>query len=123
MRLVVYVFTIAALFGVPARACLADGLRVEAEGLATFYNYSGTTIGTVACSGASGRFAIQGVDFPGEWIEIPFTVTSAVAFVDSLRSSGYTNEHRQLSVHFISEGNLQSAPGDTMTTGLGLGFG
>ena len=123
MRQVVHALLLAALFGVPARACLADGLRVEAENLTDFYNYSGTTIGTVSCSAASGRLAIQGVDFPGEWIEIPFTLTSAVAFVDSLRSSGYTNERRQFSVHFISEGNLQSAPGDTATTGLGLGFG
>lgn len=122
MRLIALAFTITAL-AVTAVPCQAAGLRVEVEDLTTFYNYSGTTIGTVSCSGASGQFAIQGVDFPGEWIEIPFTLTSTVAFVDSLRSSGYTNERRQFSVHFISEGNLQSAPGDTTTTGLGLGFG
>ncbi len=122
MRPAAPILLLALLASAAALPCGAAGIRIEAEALTNAYNYSGATIFKTNCIGSSGGLAVDGMDFPGEWIEIPFTLNETAVFVDSLRSAGYVSQYRQFSVHFLSQGGLEGAPGDTMTTGFGLGF-
>ena len=72
------------------------------------------------CADASGGLAVNGMDAPGDWIELAFTLSDAACFVDSLRSAGEVGIVRRFVVEFFA-----AAPpaADTLTTGPGRGFG
>jgi hypothetical protein len=122
MRLVVVAFTIAAFAGAAA-PCQATGFRIEAESMIAAHNLGGAAIAVVSCSGASGAHAIQGLDSPGEWIEVRLELPTATAFLDSLRSAGLAGQVRHFAVQFLTGDDPTGAPGDTVTSGPGLGFG
>lgn len=70
-------------------ACIyAHEITIEAESYTNSFNTGGTAIYVTACSGASGGYAVEGFDAPGEWIEITLTTPELAAYGDTLRSAG-----------------------------------
>ena len=52
------------------------GFQAELEGFVDSYDdeQGGSLIKTQGCSEASGGMMVKGMDYPGEWIEVPITV-------------------------------------------------
>ena len=73
--------------------CLSFGLAsaqdilLEAEDFTASYNEGGNPILRVSCSGASGGLALEGLDYPGDWIELSLTIWNG-SFTDTIRSAG-----------------------------------
>jgi hypothetical protein len=66
----------------------AESIWVEAETYTASHDAGGLAIYVTGCTGASGGLAVEGFDYPGDWIELKLTVAENGAFVDSLRSGG-----------------------------------
>jgi len=64
----------------------AGGLSVlvEAESYTDGYDMGGASIMPVACTSASGGFAVDGLDIPGEWIEVKATVADEACYALAL---------------------------------------
>ena len=95
---------------------------VEAENFVNSYNAGGDEIIVVTCSAASGGFAVEGFDAPGDWIEIGVTVPETYLYVDSLRSAGDLDVQSGigLTVFGASPGGSDVTSG-YRTVGLGIG--
>lgn len=96
-------------------------VRIEAEGFANASDGGGSGITTPYCSGASGQHAVEGIDFDGDWIEIPFSLSETGCFSDSLRGEGIENDIRRFAVAFYQNGVVVAS--DTLETPPGKGFG
>ena len=66
----------------------AHALLIEAETFVASYNAGGDPIVVVSCSAASGGYAVEGFDSPGDWIELVLNVPATYGYADSLRSAG-----------------------------------
>ena len=66
----------------------AQAIIIEAESFVASHNAGGSTITVVSCSGASGGYAVEGFDTPGDWIEMILNVPEIYGYADSLRSAG-----------------------------------
>lgn len=121
MHRIVLACVIVVLLAAPA-PCPAAGFRIEAESMIDAHDEGGIPIALVSCSYASGGVAVSGLDSPGDWIEFRLELRTAISFVDSLRSAGLKGEQRTFSVLFVAAGDPVGAPGDTVTSGPGLGF-
>jgi hypothetical protein len=107
--------------------CFASGLAsaqdilVEAESFTGSYNAGGASILWVSCSGASGGMAVEGLDYPGDWIEVALNIWNG-SFADSMRSAGLLDSASTLRSTVFSAG-----PGGGDLTSLfstyGLGIG
>jgi len=67
----------------PAAADWAH-VDVECESYTNSLNIAGTAIGGYQCFGASGGWMVEGVDSPGEWIELEVTLPQNRVYTDSL---------------------------------------
>jgi hypothetical protein len=105
-----------------AASAASLALTIEAESLVGSFNAGGDDIYTIACSGASGGMAVEGVDTAGDWIEIMVTIPDTYVYVDSLRSAGLLN----LQSHFALT-VFGAAPGGADVTSayhpIGFGIG
>jgi hypothetical protein len=124
MRLVALAFTLAFTLAIlmTAAPCDAAGFRIEAESMIAAHDEGGVAVVMVGCGYASGGLAIQGLDSPGDWIELRLELSQTTVFVDSLRSAGLKGELRDFSVLFLTGGDPLGAPGDTVTSEPGKGF-
>jgi len=78
----------AALVAVLLPACTyAHQITVEAETYTASFNTGGEEIHVTICGAASGGYAVEGFDSPGEWIELSLTVPAPAAYADTLRSA------------------------------------
>jgi len=66
----------------------AHDIALEAEDYTSSFNAGGEVIYTTACAGASGGYAVEGFDSPGDWIEVTLTTPELGAYADTLRSAG-----------------------------------
>lgn len=66
----------------------AHDITIEAEDYTNSFNTGGAIIEVVGCSGASGGYAVEGFDSPGEWLEFTLTTPEPGAYGDTLRSAG-----------------------------------
>jgi hypothetical protein len=100
----------------------AQSIIIEAETYVASHNEGGEPITVAFCGAASGGRAVDGYDWPGDWIEVLLTVDENGAFADSMRSAGLRNEvstHRSTVYGGGPVGeNLVS---DFTTIGLGIG--
>jgi hypothetical protein len=100
----------------------AHGLVIEAESFVASYDAGGTSIYITACSGASGGRAVDGFDYPGDWIEVILDAAGAGSYADSLRSAGESGVESDLMSTVVNGG-----PGGVdlistyHTTGMGIG--
>jgi len=76
-----------ALIILPA-SIYAHQITLEAEDYTNSFNTGGESIYVTACVGASGGYAVEGFDSPGDWIEVTLTTTELGAYGDTLRSAG-----------------------------------
>jgi hypothetical protein len=104
-----------------AAAANAHDVLVEAEAFTASHNEGGSSILSVYCGAASGGMAVEGLDYPGDWIEVPLTIWNG-SFTDSIRSAGLLDSASTLGSVVIGAG-----PGGTdlasifSTYGLGIG--
>ncbi len=96
-------------------------VTIEAEGYTSSNNGGGAGITKPFCSGASGTYAVEGVDSTGDWIEIPFHLPEATCFRDSLRGEGLQDSVRTFEVLFRHADSAVAA--DTLASPPGKGFG
>ena len=61
---------------------------IEAEGFVASHNVGGDPIVEVSCGAASGGKAVEGFDYPGDWIEVVLVMDANGSFADTLRSAG-----------------------------------
>ncbi len=66
----------------------AQSIIIEAESYVASYDAGGVSIYITTCTGASGGYAVEGYDTPGDWIEVVLNMSDAGSFADSLRSAG-----------------------------------
>ena len=78
---------IVGLVSLAVGAAYAQGIIVEAETFTAYHNEGGNSIMLVDCSAASGGRAVEGFDYPGDWIEVMLTIENG-SFTDSIRSAG-----------------------------------
>jgi hypothetical protein len=106
------------LFTVPG----AYGIMIEAESMVASYDAGGTSIYIATCSAASGGRAVDGIDTPGDWIEVIIDVAGGGSFVDSIRSAGVAGIESDLTSTIVGAG---SGGADLIssyhTMGLGIG--
>lgn len=86
-------------------------LTIEAENFISSHDEGGTQIYVVACSGASGGYAVEGFDYVGDWIELAFSTSGSATYVDSLRSAGLLGAQSDIRATYLGAG-----PGGTDLT-------
>ena len=100
----------------------AESIWVEAEAYTASYDAGGLTIYVTGCSGASGGMAVEGFDFPGDWIELKLTIAENAAFTDSLRSGGLLAEESDIRCTVFGAGPVgEDLVSDYHTIGYGVG--
>jgi hypothetical protein len=100
----------------------AESIWVEAEAYTASFDAGGLAIYITGCSGASGGMAVEGFDYPGDWIELKLTVGESGAFVDSLRSGGLLNAESDIRATIYGAGTVgDDLVSDFHTYGYGVG--
>ena len=74
----------------------AQSILLEAEDYIASHNEGGSTIYPTQCGGASNGRAVEGFDYPGDWIELTLDLSENGAFEDSLRSGGLLLEESDI---------------------------
>lgn len=100
----------------------AESIWLEAEAYTASHDVGGLSIYVTGCSGASGGMAVEGFDYPGEWIELKLTVPENGAFTDSLRSGGLLSEESDIRCTVFRAGTVgEDIVSDFHTIGYGVG--
>jgi hypothetical protein len=96
---------------------------VEAESYVASHNAGGLSIYVTACSGASEGYAVEGYDYPGDWIEVILNMPETGTFADSLRSASTPTgiESDYASTIFAGGIGGQDLISAFHTVGLGIG--
>lgn len=105
----------------PAGA-FAHEIVLEAEDYVNSFDTGGTAIYTTACSGASGGYAVEGFDSPGDWIEVVLTIDELGAYADTLRSAGLYGYESDMRIT-IMEGGQGGGDIESYYSPVGLGIG
>jgi hypothetical protein len=87
VRHLVKLLLVAWLVCVLGGAAVAGDIIVEAEAYLASHNEGGAPIQKVTCGAASGGEAVEGFDYPGDWIEVTVTIGNG-SFTDKIRSAG-----------------------------------
>ncbi len=102
-------------------AAYAQGIIVEAETFTAYHNEGGNSIMWIDCSAASGGRAVEGLDYPGDWIEVTLAIENG-SFTDRIRSAGLVDLTSSIRSTVFGAG-----PGDVDLTSVfttyGLGIG
>ncbi len=85
VRTAILVLSVLALV---APAANAVPIILEAEDYVGSFNVGGEPIYVTSCSGASGGYAVEGYDYPGDFIELRAEIGQAGEYDDILRSGG-----------------------------------
>jgi len=100
----------------------AESIWLEAETYTASHDEGGLGIYITGCSGASQGLAIEGFDYPGDWVELKMDVLDNGAFVDSLHSGGMTLEESDLRCTVYGAGPAgEDVVSDFHTLGYGIG--
>ena len=117
-RLLMVLFLIALL----SFAASAESIWVEAETYTASHDAGGLAIYVTGCSGASGGLAVEGFDYPGDWIEMKLDILDNGAFMDSLRSGGLAMEESDIRTTVFGAGPAgEDLVSDYHTLGYGVG--
>jgi hypothetical protein len=112
---------VVACIAVAAVASAAPELRIEAEDYEAYgsHNIGGWDIASVYCGGASGWFAVDGLDVPGEWIMLKVTFTESACFNTRLDYQASYEDTVQLVVRMLDF----PAPGEELLADYSLSEG
>jgi hypothetical protein len=109
------------ILGLTAAAANATPIILEAEDYVGSFNLGGDYIYITSCSGASGGYAVEGYDYPGDYIELEVDITQAGQYEDILRSGGELFEYSEHFATFRIKGGSTFSFADYSTMGLGIG--
>ena len=110
-----------ALILLPASS-YAHEIALEAEDYTGSFNTGGESIYVTACAGASGGYAVEGFDSPGDWIEVTLTTPQLGAYADTLRSAGLYGYESDMRIT-IMNGAEGGGDIESYYSPLGLGIG
>jgi hypothetical protein len=100
----------------------AADVTLEAEALRNAHNIGNGDITIAPCAAASGHYAIDGLDYQGEWIELSLLILEEQCFYVAVRSAGLLGVIRDFAVEFIPEAPATSSGTDSLTTIPGGGI-
>lgn len=118
MRTAMLVLSILAL---TAPAAYAVPIILEAEDYVGSFNVGGDPIYVTLCSGASGGYAVEGYDFPGDYIELEVDITQAGDYDDILRSGGELYVYSEHFARYRIKGGSTFNYATFSTMGMGIG--
>ena len=96
-------------------------ITLEAESLRDAHNIGNGAITVAYCAAASGHYAIDGLDYQGEWIELSLLILEEQCFYVAVRSAGLLGVIRDFAVEFIPEASASSGT-DSLSTIPGGGI-
>ncbi len=108
------------LVTIPAAGALS--VLVEAESYTDGYDMGGASIMSVACSGASGGLAVDGLDIPGEWIEVKATIPTEACYELLMNYQAPYAEPIETRVTVFDDGH-STVEGDVDVPLIGEGLG
>lgn len=105
----------------------ADVIKVELENIYWSYDEGGRTIysGATGCGDTltSGGKVVFNMDYPGDWVEVNFTLAGPVTFFSTLHTAGAEGLRRKYAVQFRALQGQQPDPvPDTLLTPPGKGI-
>ncbi len=109
------------LIAFSASCASAIEVFIEAEDYVASHDAGGVSIYVTACSAARGGLAVEGYDYPGDWIELRVVLPVGGAYADMFRSAGddlVASDHK-LTVR--AEGGDDLAFSGYHTVGMGVG--
>jgi hypothetical protein len=118
VRLLVALFLILLL----SLSASAQTILIEAESYVAANDVGGVVIYKTSCSGASGGIAVEGFDYPGDWIEVILDVGENGSFEDFLRSGGYASTESDVQATIFGGGIMgEDLVSPFHTIGMGIG--
>lgn len=111
------VFTLA----LTATAATAAPIILEAEDYVAAFNVGGDPIYVTSCPGASGGYAVEGYDYPGDFIELEVDIAQAGDYDDILRSGGELYEWSDHFAGYRIKGGATFSYAMFYTYGMGIG--
>jgi hypothetical protein len=103
----------------------AESWRFEAEDISPWSCHTaGVAVSVVACSEASGGYALEGLSMLGDWAEIGVTFGREICFIDSIRCASPVGSEWQFLVEFRPEDRPETVVARSEhsgVTGRGLG--
>ena len=110
-----------AMICLAAGAVSGQGILVEAETFISYHNEGGDIPIVVSCSAASNGLAVEGFDYPGDWIEVSLTVWNG-SFTDSITSAGLLDSASTIRATIFGAGPGGSQLTSSFSTyGAGIG--
>jgi hypothetical protein len=100
----------------------AQPIIVEAESYVASHDEGGAAIHVTACGAASGGFAIEGFDFPGDWIEVALVLGDNKSMACRIRSGGDVGVATDLQSTVFGAGTMgEDLVSPYPTQGVGIG--
>ena len=100
----------------------AQPIILEAESYVASHDEGGSAIYVTACGAASGGLAIEGFDFPGDWIEVAFVLDQNKSMASRVRSGGDVGVATDLQSTIFGAGTLgEDLISAFPTQGVGVG--
>lgn len=118
MKTTLLAISMLALLGTQA---LAVPVILEAEDYVASYDAGGVAIHVTACGGASGGLAVEGYDYPGDWIELKVSILETGAYSDMFRSASDDMVYGDHLASIRVEGGNPFATSTYQTLGMGVG--
>lgn len=100
----------------------AQPIILEAESYIASHDEGGAAIYMTACSAASGGLAIEGFDFPGDWIEVELPLGENKSMACRIRSGGDVGVATDLQSTVFEAGPIgEDLVSPYPTQGVGIG--
>jgi len=100
----------------------AQPIILEAESYIASHDEGGSAIYVTACGAASGGLAIEGFDFPGDWIEVALLLGQNKSMANRIRSGGDVGVSTDLQSTVFGAGALgEDLVAPYPTKGVGIG--
>ncbi len=104
---------------------LPGAFKVELESYTAWYDDEAGSmlLRSQECSQASASFMVKGLDYPGEWIEVPVTITEAGTYELTLRYAALVGDTLRATVSVGQCGELLTEPAVDFVMDKGGGLG
>jgi len=119
---VVKMLMVFTLMVVVCASASAQPIILEAESYIASHDEGGAAIYVTACGAASGGLAIEGFDFPGDWIEVALVLGENKSMTNRIRSGGDVGTATDLQSTIFGAGPLgEDLVSAFPTQGVGIG--
>jgi hypothetical protein len=107
----------------PVTAAAQLDLDLQMEHYVAFRCFDADSLDVGLCNGAEGDTAVDGLNLPGEWLEVSFSLDESFCFRSTLVSQRTEEHHSRWALLFSLEGAEVPARVDSMYTIVGEGIG